>query len=172
MSIKACRSAWVETPVGRITLIFEPAPLLVRQVLLPGEETGSAEQAGCVPENIKPVQELLAEIVTSCLTGKRREPPWDIMSREGITPLQQAVYEAAAAVPYGGVATYKDIAARIHRPRACRFVGSALAKNPFPILVPCHRVIRSDGTLGGFGGGTALKKRLIDFEARNRRVKH
>jgi methylated-DNA-[protein]-cysteine S-methyltransferase len=61
--------------------------------------------------------------------------------------------------------SYKTIAAAVDRPKAYRFVGTTLAINPFPILIPCHRVIRSDGAIGEYGGGSALKKWLIDLES-------
>lgn len=83
----------------------------------------------------------------------------------GLTPLQQLVLKATTDIPYASVRSYKQIAEAIHRPWAYRFVGSALAKNPFPILMPCQRVIRSDSSLGQFGGGTDLKRKLIDLEA-------
>jgi methylated-DNA-[protein]-cysteine S-methyltransferase len=86
---------------------------------------------------------------------------------EGITELQKAVLVATATIPYGELKTYKQIAEAIKNPRAYRFVGTALAKNPFPILIPCHRVIRSDLTFGQFGGGAELKRKLIDLEDRN-----
>jgi methylated-DNA-[protein]-cysteine S-methyltransferase len=75
------------------------------------------------------------------------------------------VLRARAAIPHGTVKTYKDIAIAIDRPWAYRFVGTTLANNPFPGVVPCHRVIRSDSTLGQFGGGTDLKRKLIGLEA-------
>jgi methylated-DNA-[protein]-cysteine S-methyltransferase len=109
-------------------------------------------------------------MVLDSLNGLQTKPPWAILSRDGITELQQAVYSKTAEIPYGSLASYRDIAEQIGRPRACRFVGSALAKNPFPILITCHRVIRSDNKLGGFGGGLALKRLLIDFEARNSQI--
>ncbi|UCD31652.1 MAG: methylated-DNA--[protein]-cysteine S-methyltransferase [Desulfobacterales bacterium] len=69
-------------------------------------------------------------------------------------------------IPYGQLKSYKEIAAAIQRPRAYRFVGSTLAINPYPILIPCHRVIRSDSSFGRFGGGAELKRKLIEMEAR------
>jgi methylated-DNA-[protein]-cysteine S-methyltransferase len=93
-------------------------------------------------------------------------PPWPWVTLGGLTPLQQSVLRETAKIPYGTLRSYKDIAAAIDRPRACRFVGSTLAKNPLPLLIPCHRVIRSDGTPGQFGGGTPLKQALIDLERR------
>ena len=64
----------------------------------------------------------------------------------------------------GELKSYKEIAQTVYRPRAYRFVGAALANNPFPILIPCHRVIRSDGSFGRFGGGTDLKRKFIELE--------
>jgi len=95
----------------------------------------------------------------------KRWPPWEWPDLSGLTALQRSVLYATAAIPYGSVRTYGQVAAAIDRPRACRFVGTTLAKNPYPILIPCHRVIRSDGTTGQFGGGTDLKKRLIERES-------
>lgn len=80
------------------------------------------------------------------------------------TAFQRAVWKAAAEIPYGETRSYAWIALRIKRPRAARAVGSALGANPVPIMVPCHRVISSAGTLGGFSGGLELKRELIDLE--------
>ena len=85
----------------------------------------------------------------------------------GLTNFQQSVLVATTKIPYGALRSYQAIAVTIGRPRAYRAVGSALAKNPFPILIPCHRVIRSDNSIGQFGGGTALKQRLIELEAKH-----
>jgi methylated-DNA-[protein]-cysteine S-methyltransferase len=78
------------------------------------------------------------------------------------------VLQETVKIPPGKIRTYGEIAARIGCPGAGRAVGNALAKNPFPLWVPCHRVIRSDGSLGGFGGGSTggikLKKRLLELE--------
>lgn len=82
------------------------------------------------------------------------------------TAFQKAVWNAAAGVPYGETRSYGWIARRIRRPRAARAVGQALGANPLPIIVPCHRIISSAGTLGGFSSGTALKKQLLDLERR------
>ncbi|MBU6996885.1 MAG: MGMT family protein [Theionarchaea archaeon] len=79
------------------------------------------------------------------------------------TPFQQAVYEAIQKIPRGKVSTYKGVAEKIGS-RAFRAVGQALHSNPVPFLVPCHRVIGSDRTLTGFGGGVDLKKRILEHE--------
>ena len=80
------------------------------------------------------------------------------------TPFQLKVWQALRAVPYGKLVSYKTIAQAIGNPNAVRAVGGANGRNPIPIIVPCHRVIGSDGSLTGFGGGLQTKKRLIDLE--------
>jgi O-6-methylguanine DNA methyltransferase len=79
------------------------------------------------------------------------------------TPFQQAVWKALLQIPCGETRTYGQIAEQIGRPRAARAVGQAVGSNPLPIVVPCHRVVASTG-LGGFGGGLAMKKRLLALE--------
>jgi methylated-DNA-[protein]-cysteine S-methyltransferase len=74
------------------------------------------------------------------------------------------VLRAAAQIPYGSTASYRDVAERAGRPRAVRAAGTALATNPLPILVPCHRVLRSRGELGGYRGGVEAKSWLIGLE--------
>jgi methylated-DNA-[protein]-cysteine S-methyltransferase len=81
------------------------------------------------------------------------------------TSFQQAVWKAAAEVPYGETRSYGWIAKRIKRPKAVRAVGQALGANPVPIVVPCHRVISASGKIGGFSGGLGMKKKLLELEA-------
>ena len=88
----------------------------------------------------------------------------DQLDYEGATAFEQAAWYAARSIPYGEVRSYAWVAERIGKPRAYRAVGGAMSRNRFPIIVPCHRVIASDGSLGGFGGGLRLKQRLIDME--------
>jgi methylated-DNA-[protein]-cysteine S-methyltransferase len=80
------------------------------------------------------------------------------------TPFQLKVWQALRAIPYGELVSYQSIATAVGNPKAVRAVGGANAKNPIPIIVPCHRVVGSDGSLTGFGGGLSTKKRLIDLE--------
>ncbi|MCD6436299.1 MAG: methylated-DNA--[protein]-cysteine S-methyltransferase [Clostridiales bacterium] len=82
------------------------------------------------------------------------------------TKFQQSVYNETVKIPFGEVITYKELAIKINNPKAIRAVGGALGKNQFPILIPCHRIIGSNGKLTGFSaiGGIQLKKRLINFE--------
>jgi len=77
---------------------------------------------------------------------------------------RRRVLEVVARIPYGETRSYAWIAREVGRPRAYRAVGQAVAANPIPIIIPCHRVLRSDGGLGGYGGGLALKERLLALE--------
>ncbi len=80
------------------------------------------------------------------------------------TPFQQMVWAALVQIPFGTRLTYKDVAVRIGRPNAIRAVGNAVGKNPWPIVIPCHRVLRGDGTVGGYAFGVALKRALLRHE--------
>ena len=77
---------------------------------------------------------------------------------------QREVLLAESRIPRGWVSTYERIAQSVGAPRAARAVGTALAQNPFPLVVPCHRAIRADGDLGGFQGGRAMKRALLELE--------
>lgn len=81
------------------------------------------------------------------------------------TEFQQSVYETLLKIPYGCTVSYKDIAREIGNPEAARAVGNANNKNKIPIIIPCHRVIGSNGSLTGYAGGLEIKKYLIDLEA-------
>jgi O-6-methylguanine DNA methyltransferase len=81
-----------------------------------------------------------------------------------IAGFQRAVLEEARAIPFGEVRSYGWVAEHIGKPRAVRAVGTALGRNPVPLVVPCHRVLRSDGSLGGYGLGLDLKSRLLSLE--------
>jgi O-6-methylguanine DNA methyltransferase len=80
------------------------------------------------------------------------------------TPFQKKVWAALAKIPYGQTRSYQDIARAIGHPKAFRAVGNANGSNPMPLIIPCHRVIESNGGLGGFGHGLKVKKQLLDFE--------
>jgi methylated-DNA-[protein]-cysteine S-methyltransferase len=84
--------------------------------------------------------------------------------RRAGTAFQNSVWTALCDIPYGETLTYGALATRIGKPAACRAVGSANGANPLPIMVPCHRVIGSDGSLTGFGGGVPIKRFLLDHE--------
>ena len=80
------------------------------------------------------------------------------------TPFQQKVWQTLITIPYGKVASYREVADMIGQSRATRAVGSANGKNPLPIIIPCHRVIASDGSLGGYSGGLITKIALLEQE--------
>lgn len=94
--------------------------------------------------------------------GERREFELEL-APEG-TKFQVEVLEALRGIPYGETRTYRDIAVAVGRPKAVRAVGNANGRNPLPIVIPCHRVIGSDGSLTGFGGGIEAKRYLLDLE--------
>ena len=80
------------------------------------------------------------------------------------TRFQQMVWQLVRTIPYGETRSYGWVASRLGLPKAARAVGQALGRNPLPIIIPCHRVISSDGGLGGFGGGLELKEKLLRLE--------
>jgi methylated-DNA-[protein]-cysteine S-methyltransferase len=80
------------------------------------------------------------------------------------TPFQIRVWKELSKIPFGKVISYKELAQKVGKPKAFRAVGNANGKNKFPIILPCHRVIASDGTLGGYGLGLPRKKKLLDHE--------
>lgn len=84
------------------------------------------------------------------------------------TPFQLSVLRSLQEVPYGETVSYGELAQRIGKPKASRAVGAANARNPLPIVIPCHRVIGSDGSLVGFGGGLDIKQKLLDLERTHR----
>ena len=89
----------------------------------------------------------------------------DELDVAGATPFRVAVWQATRLISYGQTQSYGRVAEKIGRPRAWRAVGQALARNPFPIVVPCHRVVGKDGSLRGFGGGLEMKRRLLELES-------
>ncbi len=84
------------------------------------------------------------------------------------TPFQRKVWRVLRTIPHGQTRSYGWVAQRIGAPRAVRAVGAACGANPVPVIVPCHRVIASDGALGGFSGGLARKRALLRLEAKRR----
>jgi methylated-DNA-[protein]-cysteine S-methyltransferase len=81
-----------------------------------------------------------------------------------VTDFEKAVWHVLTEIPYGETRTYKWLAEKIGKPNASRAVGQALGRNPIPIIIPCHRIIESDGSLGGYSGGIDMKRRLLDME--------
>ena len=94
--------------------------------------------------------------------GKRKS--FDLPLRPSGTEFQIKAWNALLSIPYGQTRSYKEQAEAIGNPKACRAVGNANGKNPISIIIPCHRVIGSNGSLVGFGGGLDVKRMLLDLE--------
>ncbi len=116
---------------------------------------------GIVPDRRRLVP--IARELDQYFEGRRTrfDVPFDLA---GLTPFQQKVLRATARVRYGQLTTYATVARRAGNERASRAAGGAIGSNPIPIIVPCHRVIASDGSLGGYGGGLDVKRRLLALE--------
>jgi methylated-DNA-[protein]-cysteine S-methyltransferase len=149
------------TPIGTVTILWSDAggaPRVTR-VLLPGEMVPKGVQkASCAP--IDAVREAIALM----LAGEPVTIPLAAVDLSGCTPFERKILRELYAVPRGAVTTYGLLAARAGRPGGARAVGQVMAGNPFPLIIPCHRTVRSDGTLGGFGGGQAMKRALLAAE--------
>ncbi len=98
------------------------------------------------------------------LEGEPLRLPLSLIDLEQCSPFQRRVLLAEYGIPRGRVSTYGRLAAGLGVPAAARAVGGALARNPFPIIIPCHRTVRSDGDLGGFRGGPEMKRALLELE--------
>lgn len=144
---------FLETPLGILYLVFSGG-------LLSGI---SFERPRDVPlrhsESVSPVKKELTEYFEE----GRRAFTCQTTFLEG-TEFERGVWLCLLDVPYGETRTYKWLAEKIGRPRACRAVGNALGRNPIPVIFPCHRIIESDGSLGGYTPGSDVKRRLLDME--------
>jgi len=109
-----------------------------------------------------PLTDLAAMQLEEYFSGKRLT--FDLPLRPHGTAFQLSVWDALLAIPYGETRSYKEIAQAVGNPNACRAVGLANNRNPISIFIPCHRVIGSDGSLTGYGGGLEMKKRLLMLE--------
>ena len=116
-------------------------------------------------ENPKPLQEVLSQL-EAYFAGKLKAFSLDICLN--VTPFQKKVLTALRRVPYGQTISYGELAKKIGNPKASRAVGQANARNPIPIVIPCHRVIGSNEELTGFGGGVEVKQALLDLEQQYR----
>jgi methylated-DNA-[protein]-cysteine S-methyltransferase len=105
-----------------------------------------------------------AEQLDEYFAGSRRAFDLPLDLHVG-TPFQGSVWTALWAIPHGETITYAQLAARLDRPAAIRAVGGAVGRNPLPIVIPCHRVIGSDGSLTGYLGGLGCKRALLELEA-------
>lgn len=107
------------------------------------------------------------DAIVALLAGEPSDLSGIVLDMAAVPPFERRVYEAARGIPPGALLTYGEIAARLGAPGAARAVGQALARNPWAIVVPCHRVLAAGGKTGGFSahGGTATKMRLLAIES-------
>ena len=136
---------------------------LVR-VILPQEMAQNVrEKLGRAANFSGPLVEAAAREISEYLHGQRREftIPLDL---EPLSNFARQILNACREIRWGTTTSYGELAERVGRPGAARAVGQVMAANPVPLVVPCHRVIRADGNPGGFGGGAALKRRLLKLE--------
>lgn len=151
----------VDSPLGPLTIVGSPAGL--RAILWPGDDPARVGLAGVVLRaDSFDVLEETADQLDEYFSGNRTtfELPLDLHG----TTFQLAAWQALAEIPYGKTRTYAEQAARLGRPNAVRAVGSANGRNPLSIILPCHRVVGSDGALRGFAGGLEAKASLLAFE--------
>lgn len=110
--------------------------------------------------------QVAATALTTYLTGTSQSFDLFLDQTSG-TPFQHQVWQALQQIPYGQTVTYSELATTLNRPTAVRAIASAVGKNPLLIVVPCHRVLRKDGTLGGYRGGLVMKTALLSLEKNN-----
>jgi methylated-DNA-[protein]-cysteine S-methyltransferase len=156
-----------DSPLGTIVLAATPHGLVRVGLPAEGEDAVLEELVRRVsPRVLRTARDTLTDArhqLDEYFDGRRRlfEVRLDWCLAAGF---RREVLHAVARIPYGETASYREVATRAGRPVAVRAAGTALATNPLPILVPCHRVMRSDGALGGYRGGPRAKARLLDLE--------
>ncbi len=157
METPALYGKTIASPVGPLRLVANEREL-VGIYFAKGREVPPPAKAAAS----HPVLELATRELEEYFRGERRA--FDVPLRAEGTPFQRKVWQALAEIPYGERISYAELARRVGSPKAVRAVGAANGANPLPIIVPCHRVIASDGGLSGFGGGVENKRRLLEHE--------
>ena len=157
-AIGDCALAWNEIGVLAAWLPEDSATRLRRRIGKRFEQAVEARPEG-------PIAAAVAAI-TTLLDGERTDLGFIRIDDSRIDPFDRRVYAAARTMPAGRVVSYADLAGRVGDVASAREVGQSLGRNPFPIIVPCHRIVASSGELGGFSapGGTATKRRLLTIE--------
>lgn len=157
----------VDTVIGRLHLAATPHGLVRLSFAHEDAQTfvdGLAAELGPRVLEDADLLQPAARQVEEYLAGRRRsfDLPLDLRLAHGF---RRTVVEHLRTIPYGGTETYAEVAAAVGHPRAVRAAGTACARNPLPLVVPCHRVLRSDGSVGQYAGGSELKRRLLALEA-------
>ncbi len=153
---------YMDSPVGRLLVAGDDAGL--RLIRFPKGNRPDLPEAHWV-EARKPLEEAVQQL-EAYFAGKLKK--FSLNMCLDVTPFQKKVLTALQQIPYGETASYGEVAEKIGNPSASRAVGQANARNPIPIIIPCHRVVGSNGTLTGFGGGIEVKQALLDLEQRHR----
>lgn len=153
---------YLETPIGELLLAGNDEGLSM--IGFPEGKMRRAPEAGWTYSE-RPFSVSRRQL-TEYFAGERDS--FDLPTRPAGTEFQRRVYDELTRIPYGTTISYGELAARIGRPKAVRAVGAANGRNPIPIVIPCHRVIGSDGQLTGFGGGLPVKRALLELEFGNR----
>ncbi len=162
-----------ETQFGYCAVLFRENPFSLVRTLLPATSKDNLKKM--VDKKVwgisgfHPQAASISKAIIDYFAGKPLDPmalSWNFLDMTHMTPLHEHVLRITSEIPYGQVRSYKNIAETLKRPKAYRYVGSCLAKNPFPIIIPCHRVVRSDLSVGKFGGGSEMKRKMIEMEAR------
>ena len=146
-----------ESPVGALTILAEKKGIRAIKFGEDEEVKSTGKASEMTRRAVKELEEYFQ--------GKRKEFTVPCVP-EG-TDFQKRVWEALTRIPYGVTRTYKEIAVEAGNPKASRAVGMANNKNPVPIIIPCHRVIGSDGKLTGYAGGLGVKEFLLNLERGN-----
>lgn len=162
--------ALFDTPIGRCAIAWEGAAVLGLQLPEASDESARARMARRFPgftpaEPPAPVVRLIGQVAAH-LGGERVDYSAAALALERAGAFETSVYRAALAIPWGETRTYGALAAGLGDPGAAQAVGQALGRNPWPIVVPCHRITAADGRTGGFSapGGAATKLRLLEIE--------
>jgi methylated-DNA-[protein]-cysteine S-methyltransferase len=150
----------LESPIGNLYLVSEDDQLIAI-VFEDSWKTYKKEHKSIV-ENLNPVLKLTKKQLIEYFNGKRRQ--FDIPIRFTGTPFQIKAWKQLIKIPFGKTASYKDQAKAIGSEKAVRAIGSANSVNQIPIIVPCHRVIASNGKLSGYAGGVHIKEYLLEIE--------
>ena len=149
---------WTESPVGRLLLVADEGGL--RELLFERGRTSPTIDASW--ENNDPLLREAIRQLRAFFAGERQH--FDLELNPQGTGFQQRVWRALQEIPFGQTISYRELARRLGNPAASRAVGLANGSNPIAIIIPCHRVIGSNGTLTGYGGGLENKRWLLDFE--------
>ena len=137
----------------------------IASVRLPSAATTTLPRLADTRAVPQPIKAAIDGIV-AVMAGETPDLTFVALDERGVDPFRRSVYAATRAIPPGSTVTYGDIARSIGRPDGARDVGTALASNPFPIVVPCHRVVGANGKLTGFSapGGLGTKRRMLELE--------